>query len=60
MKKYTIIYGEFFTTGSHSSSITQYKYIECEPSLLRITVETEVGWGNVWFIFDGHSEITND
>lgn len=60
MKKYTIIYGEYFQIGSHMTSITRFKYIACDPIDLRETVETAVGWDSVWFIFDGHCEQTED
>ena len=57
MKKYTIIYSEFFGyKSSNYSSITNMKYIECYEKDLKITVEKEVGWDSVWFILDGHCE----
>lgn len=58
MKNYTIIYGGFFTRGSHTSSITKMKHITCEPTQLNETVENEVGWSSVWFVFDGHCQQT--
>lgn len=60
MKKYTVIYGKFHKIGSHTASTTHYEHIECEPKQLKEGVEKLVGWTNVWFIFDGHCEITND
>jgi len=60
MKKYTVIYSEYFQTGSHQNSITKKKHIECDKENLNQTVEKEVGWGNVWFILDGHCESTSD
>ena len=38
MKKYTIIYSETFTRGSHSHSLTRMKPIECNPKDLKETV----------------------
>lgn len=58
MKKYTIIYAEFF--GSHQDSITFMKHIECEAEKLKQEVEKTVGFGNVWFILDGHCKQTED
>ena len=60
MKKYTVIYSEYFQTGSHQNSITKKKHIECDKENLNQTVEKEVGWGNMWFILDGHCESTSD
>lgn len=60
MKKYTVIYSEYFQTGSHQTSITKKKHIECTKENLNKTVEKEVGWDNVWFILDGHCESTSD
>jgi hypothetical protein len=60
MKKYTVIYSEYFQTGSNQNSITKMKHIECVKENLNKTVEEEVGWSNVWFILDGHCEPTSD
>lgn len=56
MKKYTIIYSEFFQKGSHQVGITKKKHIECLPEELKQEVEDKTGWENVWFILDGHCE----
>lgn len=60
MKKYTIIYSETFNIGSRTNSITKMKHIESYPEKLKEAVEIETSWDNVWFIFDGHSEPTED
>lgn len=57
MKKYTIIYGEFFRNGT---SITKMRHIQCLPKNLKDTVEETIDFGDVWFILDGHAEKTND
>lgn len=54
MKKYTLIYADIFQYGSHRNSITQMKHIECEPDKLGEVIENDMGWCNIWFIFDGH------
>ena len=60
MKKYTVIYSEYFQTGRYQNSITKKKLIECDKENLNQTVEKEVGWSDVWFILDGHCESTSD
>lgn len=60
MKKYTIIYADFFSTGSHLNSITKMKHIECEPENLKTEVEKTCDMSAVWFILEGHCEITKD
>lgn len=60
MKKYTIIYGDFFQSGSHQQSITKMKHIECLPTELEKEVLKTVDFTNVWFIFDGHCNQTSD
>lgn len=54
MKKYTVIYGEFFGRGEIKGSVTKFEYIECFDNELQNLVEEQFGWGNVWFIFQGH------
>lgn len=54
MKKYTVIYGDFFKIGSNVSSVTKHEHIECEESELQKYIEDKFGWGNVWFLFEGH------
>ncbi len=60
MKKYTLIYAEFFNIGSHRNSITKMKHIECEPSNLIKEIEKVCDTTAVWFILDGHCEQTKD
>jgi len=60
MKKYTIIYAEFFQHGSHQNSITHMKHIECLAENLKQAVEETVDFGNVWFLLDGHCKRTKD
>jgi len=54
MKKYTLIYADIMQLGSHQNSITKLKYVECLPTELDKVIEEDIGWGNIWFIFDGH------
>lgn len=60
MKKYTVIYSDFFQVGSHTSSITKMLHVECEPENLKDTVAKEVDWSSVWFVLDGQCEQTKD
>lgn len=60
MKKYTVIYAEFFQIGSHQNSITKLEYIECFPEFIKDEIEKFVSMGNVWFILEGHCNQTND
>lgn len=60
MKKYTIIYGEFFQTGNQRNSITRMKHIECFPQDIKSTVEESIDFGDVWFILEGHCIETQD
>lgn len=60
MKRYTIVYAETTTRGSHTTSITKFKYIQCIKSMLKEVVEQEVGWSSVWFIFEGYCHQTED
>lgn len=60
MKKYTVIYAEFFQTGSHQVSLTKLLYIECLPEELKNETEKTVDFGNVLFILEGHCNQTND
>ena len=57
MEKYTVIYNQSFQMGSHRNSITQCKYIECEPKDLKETINDQIGFESVWFIFKGHCEL---
>lgn len=60
MKKYTIIYGDYFRHGSHTSELVKYKYIECEPTNLKTEIEKTCDVSAVWFVFEGHSNETLD
>jgi len=60
MKDYTIIYAEFFQRGSHTNSVTRYKYISCEPKDFVKTVEQEIGWSSVWLTFEGKCQPVNE
>ena len=60
MKDYTVIYGEFFTLGSHTNQIVKYVQIRCTPEELKDEVGKTVGWGCVHYIFEGHCKPTND
>ena len=60
MKKYTIVYGDYFQYGSHTNSITKMKYIECEPLNLKIEIEKTCDMSAIWFILEGHCEQTKD
>ena len=60
MKDYTIIYGEFFTIGSHTNQIVKYVPIRCAPEELKDEVEKTVGWDCVHYIFEGHCKQTKD
>ena len=53
MEDYTVVYGEFFTRGSHSHQIVKYKVICCAPAELKDKVEECIGWSAVHFIFSG-------
>lgn len=51
MKKYTIIYSEFWNVGSHTNSITKFDYVETD-NLMEL-LKREKYDCSVWFIFDG-------
>lgn len=57
-KRYTVIYSEYFQTGSHTNSITRFAHIEsCN---LSETINTDNRFGNnVWFIFEGWCTLEN-
>lgn len=59
-KDYTVVYAEFFQRGSHMNQIVRHKVITCTKSSLKETVEKEIGWNNVHFVFDGRCEETKD
>jgi len=54
MNQYTVIYAEFFQTGSHMNSVPHFKHLTCPALELNDLVEAEIGWNNVWFLFEGH------
>lgn len=51
-KKYTIVYGDWFSRGSVRCSITKYDRVETDNLSKLIKEDTKYS-GNVWFIFDG-------
>lgn len=53
-EKYTVVYSEYFQTGSHLNSIVKWEYLECNPEELVEIIENKFGFGSVWFIFKGH------
>lgn len=60
MKKYTVIYSEYFQCGSHRNSITRMAHIECEAENLKAEIEKTCDITAVWFVFEGHCQITKD
>lgn len=60
MKKYTVIYAEYFQSGSHRNAITKMVHIECEPENLKSEIEKTCDISAVWFVFDGHCQLTKD
>lgn len=53
MKKYTVVYGDYFQTGSHTNCVTRYRHIEGN-SVEEALELAKIDWEDVWFIFDGH------
>ena len=52
IKEYTIIYAE--QVGyNRGQTITKYQHLACYKEKLSEYVEHNIGWGNVWFIFEG-------
>lgn len=61
MKKYTIIYSKFFRMGSHTNSIVDLIYIECDSEKLVETIESKgIDMTQVNFILNGHCTQTED
>jgi hypothetical protein len=58
MKKYTIIYGEWWNSGSHRHSTTKYDKVETDD--LKKLLDTDKYSANIWFVFDGWCEETKD
>lgn len=58
-KDYTVIYAE---PVGHSlgTTITRKEYLTCLPKELNTHIEKDFGWGNVWFVLDGHCTLTDD
>lgn len=54
MNKYTVIYSTYQTTGTHTSCVTCYRYIEGND-ILDALEKADIEWEDVWFVFDGHS-----
>ncbi len=58
--KYTVIYGESWGQfGSHSYLITKYKHITVQDGekIFDITRKEGIGDSQIWFIFNGHSQL---
>lgn len=51
MKKYTIVYGEWFSVGSHRNSVTKFDQVETDN--LKELLKQDKYDMNVWFVFDG-------
>lgn len=61
MKKYTVIYGYFYSIGSQRNSISKFIHIECDPSKIKEALaDVDIDITAVWFIFEGHCELTKD
>lgn len=58
MKKYTIVYGEWFNRGSLRHSITHYDHVETDN--LKEILDQDKYNGNIWFVFEGHCQETKD
>ena len=58
MKKYTIVYGEWWNVGTHRASRTAYDHVETD-NLKKLLFDDKYE-GNVWFVFDGWPEETKD
>jgi hypothetical protein len=58
MKKYTIVYGEWFNRGSMRSSLVRFDHVETDN--LTELVKQEKYERNIWYIFDGHCKETED
>jgi hypothetical protein len=58
IKKYTIVYSEYFQKGSHSHSIVSYKKIETDSDMSKdikdILEKHDICTTQVHFIFEGH------
>lgn len=50
-KQYTIIYGVWFTVGSHRQSTTHCDWVETDN--ITEFIKQEKYNGNIWFVFDG-------
>jgi hypothetical protein len=58
MKQYTIVYGDWFMVGSNRNSITKYDKVETDN--LKDLLDDDKYFGNLWFVFDGWCNETND
>jgi hypothetical protein len=58
MKKYTIVYGHYFQTGTHTSSVTRFDRVETD-NLIELLKSDKYNCA-VWFVFDGWCNLTND
>lgn len=56
MKKYTIVYGEWWNSGSHRHSITRFEHVETND-IAELLNQDKYG-SSVWFVFDGWCEQT--
>ena len=59
-KKYTVVYcGP--RLDSYNSRNTSFKHIETDNLAQAVNEDENIGdWSAVWFVFDGHCQITND
>jgi hypothetical protein len=58
MKKYTIVYGEWLQTGSHSNTITKFDRVETDN--LRELIKDDRYSCSIWFIFEGWPELEGE
>lgn len=65
MRKYTIVYTEYFQIGSHTNGITRCKQIECAMNPWKLTElgmehMVSIAHSQINFIFDGWPNMVED
>lgn len=57
-KNYTVVFGNFFSVGSHQQSTTSYRLITVNngQTIEEVLSKEEIEMSQVWFIFNGHHE----